>query len=170
MTLVELSFTIGIMSLLLAMVLGLARHVNAITKVRRAQTELGQWHEALDRWFIQFGEYPCYDARKGDQSDSTLTCWPKGNYNLNLTHTVSNACVRVGDNDYVYFSSYVAGAPSLLDPWGKPYIYIAQDDNPDDGISGTRIVCHLFSCGPNGKSSIINPNDTNTERDDIYFE
>ena len=169
LTLLELCFTVGIVSILFAMVLVLTRYVDHLTRLRRAQAELGQWHAALDNWFVQFGEYPCYDARKGEQSDSTLTCWPLGSYTVNLSNTIENACVRVGNNDYVFFREYITGAPSHIDPWGTPYIYIAQDDNPDDAISNTRTVYKLFSCGPDGKTP-IKGDDEKTERDDVYFE
>ncbi|MCL2104053.1 MAG: hypothetical protein FWH21_03210 [Kiritimatiellaeota bacterium] len=170
-TLLELCFTVGIASILFAMVLVLTRYVDHLTRLRRAQAELGQWHAAIDNWFVQFGEYPCYDARKGEQSDDTLTCWPKGSYTMNLSNTIENACVRVGDNDdYVFFREYITGAPSHIDPWGTPYIYIAQDDNPDDTISNTRVMYYLFSCGPDGKSPRKGDTDKRTERDDVYFE
>lgn len=58
MTMIELSIVMAIMSVLLALVLGLGKHVNAVVKIRRAQADLGEWHEALNRWYLQFGEYP----------------------------------------------------------------------------------------------------------------
>ena len=58
MTMIELAIVMGIVSILMAMVLGLARHVDATVKIRHAQADLGEWHETLNRWYLQFGEYP----------------------------------------------------------------------------------------------------------------
>jgi Tfp pilus assembly protein PilE len=176
-TLLELCFTVSIAAILFAMVLVLTRYVDHLTRLRRAQAELGQWHTALNNWFAQFGEYPCYDARKGEQSDATLTCQPRGSYTTNLSNTIENACVEI-DGEYVFFKSYIVGTPSHIDPWGQAYIYIAQDNNPYDTISDTRTVYTLFSCGKDCKtktafsdvSVIINNGDERSARDDVYFE
>jgi len=177
-TLLELCFTVGIASILFAMVLVLTKYVNALTRIRRAQADLGQWHASLNNWFVQFGEYPCYDARKGEQSNSTLTCWPRGSYNVNLLNTASNACVNV-DGRFVMFSEYIIGAPNHIDPWGNPYVYITQDEDQYDNISNTRIMYTLFSLGPDGKTVIhppwgngirVNSGDERSTHDDVYFE
>ena len=173
MTLLELCLVMGIVSVLFAMALLLTRHVTAITKIRRAQAELGQWHASLDNWFAQFGEYPCFGA------DGALVCQPRGSYTVNLENTASNACVDV-EGHLVFFSEYIIGTPSLIDPWGTPYIYIAQDNDPFDAVSNPRNLYTLFSCGPDGRTKIeiqvngvsvsVNNGDERSAYDDVYFE
>jgi Tfp pilus assembly protein PilE len=58
MTMIELCVVMGIATVLMAMVLGLSRHVNEIVKNRHAQADLGEWHETLNDWFLKFGMYP----------------------------------------------------------------------------------------------------------------
>jgi len=189
-TLLELCFTVGIASILFAMVLVLTKYVDALTRIRRAQADLGQWHTSLNNWFVQFGEYPFYNARQGEPSRGTLTCQPLGSFTLNLSNTVENACIHISDpssqcqpgcgdlSHYVFFRSYIVGTPNHIDPWGNAYIYIAMDDNPFDDVSNPRNVYTLFSCGPDGKTKTefhgvdvnVNNGDAKTERDDVYFE
>ena len=171
-TLIEMVITVGIISVLLAMALLLAKHVEAITKIRRAQAELAEWHEALNRWFVQFGEYPCFRLlNTGDErADSTTRCVKYGSANTisNLIWVASNACVNVGGNDVVYFSQYIVGSPNTIDPWGVPYLYIPEDDDPEDSIVNPRSTYYLLSCGPDGKSP-AKGDDDKTENDDVYF-
>ena len=179
MSLLELSLTIGMVGVLFALVLGLAQHVNAITKIRRAQAELGEWHTAIDTWFVQFGEYPCFDL-SGDgaeRSDSTRQCDTSGGrIPMNLSNALERVCVRIdGDGDLVFFRSYVTGSPNIIDPWGVPYIYIPADNDSDDNIVNPRTTYQLFSCGPNGKSYVdgggaINNGNERTTHDDVYFD
>ena len=177
MSLLELAISISIASVLLAMVLGLARHVNAITKIRRAQAELAQWHAAIDDWFVQFGEYPAFDMGVSDErSDGNRLCDTSGGrIPMNLSNAVERACVRIdGDGTLEFFRSYVIGSPNIVDPWGMPYIYIPADNDPDDNIVNPRTTYQLFSCGPDGRSRIndtsINGGDERTTNDDVYFE
>jgi len=175
MTFIELCVTIGIVSSLFAMALFLAQHVNAITKIRRAQAELAYWHAAIDDWFVQFGEYPSFDMRRSDErNDTSRICNMWGaDTTRNLENVATNACVRIdtgnGTYDLVYFSSYIVGTPNLIDPWGAPYLYIPADEDPHDTISNPRITYLLLSCGPDGKSPAKGDKQPNVEYDDVYF-
>ena len=173
-TFIELCITLGIVSILFAMALFLAQHVNAITKIRRAQAELAYWHTAIDDWFVKYGEYPSFDMRRGDNREDCNLCnkaYTTGTV-YNLAEVASNACVRIdmGDGNYIYeyFSQYIVGAPNTVDPWGTPYLYIPADEDPDDNISNPRVTYQLLSCGPDGKS-FLKGDDPKTERDDVYF-
>ena len=172
MSLLELAITVSMASILFALVLGLARHVNAITKIRRAQAELAQWHTAIDNWFVQFGEYPAFDmAGATERSDGNRLCDTSGaRIPMNLSNALERACVRIdGDGDLIFFRAYVTGSPNILDPWGMPYIYIPSDNDSDDNIVNPRTIYHLFSCGPDGKSW-VNSDNERTTRNDVYFE
>ena len=175
-TFIELCVTIGIAGILFSMALFLAQHVNAITKIRRAQAELAYWHAAIDDWFARYGEYPNFDMSISPERSQANVI---GEYRygtagsiFNLERVVSNACVRIdlGDGNYelVYFSQHIAGAPNTIDPWRTPYIYIAADDDPYDNISNERTTYMLLSCGPDSKSPAKDDKDE-TERDDVYF-
>ena len=174
-TFIELCVTIGIASVLFSMALFLAQHVNAITKIRRAQAELAYWHTAIDDWFAQFGEYPSFDMRLDpDMNDTSRICDKAGTTGAihNLENVASNACIRIdtgdGNYEFVYFSQFIVGAPNTRDPWGAPYLYIPADEDPDDTICNPRITYLLLSCGPDSKSPLKGDKDE-TERDDVYF-
>jgi len=176
MTLLELCFSIGIAGILISTALFLAQHVNAITKIRRAQAELAYWHAAIDDWFVKFGEYPSFDMRRGEERENCRICDAEGFPGViyNLENVASNACVRIvrddGNFDFEFFSQYIPGAPSLIDPWGMPYLYIPADEDPNDAVSNPRTTYLLLSCGPDGKSTLKGDNpDLKTERDDVYF-
>jgi type II secretory pathway pseudopilin PulG len=154
MTMIELGIVMGIVSVLLALVLGLARHVDAAVKIRRAQTDLAEWHESLNRWFLQFGEYPHAQintangtavAVYGDPLSFTLS--QPSTYPLaRLTNETSGAFVRYDTPaTNITFRSFLTAAASTVDPWGTPYIYLP---------SANARAYDLFSCGPNRQTLI----------------
>ncbi|MDD4019856.1 MAG: hypothetical protein PHV28_18150 [Kiritimatiellae bacterium] len=169
MTLIELGIVMGIVSVLLALVLGLGRHVNAVVKIRRAQAELGEWHDALNRWFLQFGEYPyeAVDVETGEtlQPDLITANTPASNFSNVLARCYLRYTVS-GNTTNISFRSFLTSDVSAIDPWGSPYIYTC-----DPG----RKAYTLFSCGPdagsvlNGKA-IGKTSTPDTTLDDIYFE
>ncbi len=168
MTLIELGIVMGIVSILLGLVLGLGRHVNAVVKIRRAQAELGEWHETLNRWFLQFGEYPyavidTADETKGSPDSLLETANPS----LNLSNLLDHCEVRFATSTYttnITFRSFLTTAVSTVDPWGMPYIYLPSDNAQ---------AYTLFSCGPDRKSADIPTGAASTPDptlDDIHFE
>ncbi len=165
MTLIELGIVMGIVSILLGLVLGLGRHVNAVVKIRRAQAELGEWHETLNRWFLQFGEYP--HARIDTEDVKTLggdvdwTLEDPSRYPLTI---LTNQCEVIYPDRTVTFRSFLTTAVSTVDPWGMPYIYLTSDNAQ---------AYTLFSCGPDRKSDNIPTGAASTPDptlDDIHFE
>jgi len=169
MTLIELAVVMGIATVLMALVLGLSRHVNEIVKIRRAQADLGEWHETIERWHLQFGAYP-FERVENDTSVSVLT---PSNPAMNLSNLLSNCYIQftvqpAGTITNVLFNDYKTSPVSMKDPWGSSYIY---DCDP----GGQSYV--LFSCGPDSKSILgsvgIPPGTAGTPDptlDDIYFE
>ena len=177
MTMIELAIVMGIVSILMAMVLGLARHVDATVKIRRAQADLGEWHETLNRWHLQFGEYPYARIDTRDDSPGPLdsvdwTLKDPSRFPLAvLTNDAgaSGCYVRYYTNAHpggtnITFRSFLTTAISTVDPWGTPYIYVPSDNAQ---------AYTLFSCGPNRKSADIptgTPATPDPTLDDIYFE
>ena len=173
MTLIELGIVMGIVSILLGLVLGLGRHVNAVVKIRRAQAELGEWHETLNRWFLQFGEYPyavidTADETKGSPDSLLETANPS----LNLSNLLDHCEVRFATSTYttnITFRSFLTTGVSAIDPWGSPYIY---DCDPG------RKAYTLFSCGPDARTILPDgtkipsgtPSSPDPTLDDIHFE
>lgn len=169
MTLIELGIVMGIVSILLALVLSLGRHVNAVVKIRRAQADLGEWHEALNRWHLQFGEYPyeAVDIENGTvlESDLINTSTPS----FNLSNVLERCYLRYavsGSTTNITFRSFLTSDITHIDPWGTPYIY---DCDPG------RKSYTLFSCGSDS-SSVLNgsaigrTSTPDPTLDDIYFE
>ena len=181
MTLIELGIVMGIVSVLLALVLGLGRHVNAVVKIRRAQAELGEWHDALNRWHLRFGEYPHarIDTETGnvDPFDGDVDWTLKDPARYPLAVLTNGHAIATGEGCYVRyvtaehpggtnitFRSFLTSAVSTVDPWGTPYIYL-----PSDNAKSYT----LFSCGPDRKSDNIPTgaaSTPDTTLDDIYFE
>ena len=182
MTMIELAIVMGIVSILMALVLGLARHVDASVKIRRAQAELGEWHESLNRWHLQFGEYPHAriktDVDSVDSLDSVdwdLTTPSRYPLAILTNDTDSSGCyVRYYTDAHpggtnITFRSFLTTAVSTVDPWGTPYIYLPSDNAQS---------YELFSCGPNRRTLIGNQrvpsgsavSDLDPALDDIYFE
>lgn len=158
MTMIELGIVMGIVSALLALILGLSRHVNETVKIRRAQTELGEWHESLNRWHLQFGEYPYGNPQDDDLQSKT-------NPSQNLSNILQNAYVELardtGGVTNITFRSALASNVSHIDPWGQPYIYLC-----DEG----RQSYSLFSCGPDSRTRVHDTGAEANTYDDIYFE
>ena len=176
MTMIELAIVMGIVSILMALVLGLARHVDASVKIRRAQAELGEWHESLNRWHLQFGEYPHAriktDVDSVDSLDSVdwdLTT--PSRYPLAILTNQCEVIMRLSETTTtnITFRSFLTTAVSTVDPWGTPYIYLPSDNAQ---------AYELFSCGPNRRTLIGNQrvpsgsavSDLDPALDDIYFE
>jgi type II secretory pathway pseudopilin PulG len=171
MTMIELGIVMGIVSILMALVLGLSRHVNTVMKIRRAQADLGEWHETLNRWHLQFGEYP--HARIDTDADSVDPLDPvdwklttPSRYPLTILTNQCEIIMPLSGNatTSITFRSFLTTAVSTVDPWGMPYIYI-----PSENAQSYT----LFSCGPNRKSADIPQGTAATPDptlDDIYFE
>ncbi|MBP7831380.1 MAG: hypothetical protein KA248_15845, partial [Kiritimatiellae bacterium] len=159
------------------LVLGLARHVDAAVKIRRAQAELGEWHESLNRWHLQFGEYPHAridtDLDSVDSLDSldSVDLTTPSRYPLTI---LTNQCEIImplsgSTTTNITFRSFLTTAVSTVDPWGTPYIYLPSDNAQS---------YELFSCGPNRRTLIGNqrvPSGSAVSAldpalDDIYFE
>lgn len=130
MTMIELGVVMGIVTVLLALILGLSRHVNEVVKIRRVQADLGEWHEALNTWHLKYGMYPDPMERRFN--------------NVKIeSNLVWLASTRAGSQ----YTAPVTGQPfcalaskrlATHDPWGTAYFY-----------RSTTNAYELLSCGPN---------------------
>jgi type II secretory pathway pseudopilin PulG len=132
MTLIELGVVMAIVTVLLALVLGLSRHVNEIVKVRRAQAELGEWHATLNAWYLKYGMYP----------DPAAAQFNNGTVESNLVWLASQnpdkSYYLASASGNAYFCSLMSRRLATHDPWGTPYFY-----------RSTTNAYELLSCGPN---------------------
>lgn len=157
-TLIEISFVTAIAAVMMAMILGLAQHISAISDIRRAQTDLATWHQAMDNWHDTFGEYPGDIIRENGARDSPLDGETLGN----LSNVYYKASQFFYDNTSiaeVKFETYCTQPVKISDPWKTPYIYLR-----DEGRQSYK----LFSCGPDARTPDLG-DEERTGYDDIYF-
>lgn len=157
-TMIELGMVMGIISVLLALVLGLARYVDESMKHRRTQADLGEWHESLHAWYMKYGTYPDPLTQAG-RAESNLV-W------LASTNAAAQYTATMQDGSKVPFCSLASKPLRPFDPWGTPYYYQSTTNGYD-----------LFSCGPNrvhGRGGDRFPNDATPvpepDTDDLHFE
>ena len=159
MTLIELGVVMGIVTVLMALILGLSRHVNEVVKIRRAQADLGEWHETLNTWYLKYGMYP-------DPSAPPFNCTVESNLVWLASTDVNHQYYAPGSVPF-RFSALMSRQLPTRDPWGTPYFYQSATNSYE-----------LLSCGPNRIHQMENgnpfpeeatrSNDPNT--DDVYFE
>ena len=129
LTLVEMLTVLFIVSLLVIFVTGLARYGTRAAEVSRARADLQLLADALERYYLKFGDYP--------DIDGTVNLEPL------LHHRRALATARVGDNHY-YFSNSLPRNFSAIDPWGNSYRYELTKGETDD----TPQIYQLYSLGP----------------------
>jgi len=166
---IELGIVMGIVTVLLALVLSLGRHVNAVVKIRRAQADLGEWHEALSRWQLQFGEYPFGSVDANGNETSLLE---QNTPQLNLSNLLSQAAIQMtldgGTVTNITLRAFISADINHVDPWGTPYIYTCGEQHQ---------TYTLYSCGPDAHTRIggtVYPSGATSTPDpcldDIHFE
>ena len=161
MTMIELCVVMGIVTVLMALVVGLNRHVNTVVKIRRAQADLGEWHEVFNQWQLQFGEYP-YGNPLNDNLMSTA------DPTRNLQNILEDCYFTVGSSNITFQTFSHGYASPTNDPWGSPYIYYC-----DPGKKSYT----LYSCGADSRSTLNGtmipkgaPATPDPTLDDIFFE
>lgn len=129
MTLVETVTVLFIVGILVAFVTGLARHAARRAETARTGADLQLLADALERYYLRFGEYPL---------------------DFNDWHTVSNLLEHsrpldfaADPNDRYAFSNSLPHGFSGLDPWQRHYLYgrFVSDDMQDETFD-------LISAGP----------------------
>lgn len=162
-TLVELTVTTGIAAVLLGMVIGLSRHLNAVTNIKQAQVDLAEWQQALHEWYLEFGEYP-YAAIDSEGNIEPLVSETGKQMRYNLSNVLDRAAVWLkdlpGGSTNITFKSFMKGAGRITDPWRQQYVYLCDENHRS---------YTLFSTGPNAKSEVLG-DQAHTSLDDIYAE
>jgi len=169
MTMIELGVVMAIVTVLLALVLGLSRHVNEIVKVRRAQTELGEWHEVLNTWHLKYGVYPDPMAYPINNPDIESNLVWLASQNANRAYYAEAGGSRI------YFSSLMSRRLSPVDPWGTPYFY-RSTTNAYELLSCGPNTLHLYQRQPGGpdvrypRNSQFSMDSGRVNDDDLFFE
>jgi len=127
LTLIEMLTVLFVVSILVAFVTGTARYASRAAETRRAEADLHLLADALERYYLRFGDYPL------DTSDEYPTT------DL-LAHTRS---LPGNPGDVYVFSNSLPRTFTALDPWGEAYQYI-RHGNDSEGIE----TFTLYSLGP----------------------
>ena len=127
LTLIEMLTVLFVVSILVAFVTGTARYASRAAETRRAEADLHLLADALERYYLRFGDYPPSDP------DNALA-------------TILLDCTRPlpGTNVYV-FSNSLPRTFTGFDPWGESYRYVRHSGgNDSEGIE----TFTLYSLGP----------------------
>jgi prepilin-type N-terminal cleavage/methylation domain-containing protein len=115
LTLVEMLTVLFIVSILVAFVTGLARHAARAAETRRARADLHLLADALERYYLRFGDYP---LENGEWHEAT-------NLLVEVVETLP------GNGDLYEFRRSLPDSFSGIDPWGSSYFYYRQQ--PEHG-------------------------------------
>lgn len=151
-TLIELLVVIGIIGLLASIVLVSLASARQKGKVSRAASTVHQIDNALELFAAKNGDYPPVGADHCDM----CTYWPPAQQWVQGTWSdIVNLLITDGDINS-------AGNGFQTDPWGNPYLYDKNYEQPCYGLSP---IC---SMGPDGTLETSNcPTDPVAVGDDI---
>ncbi len=144
LTLIEMLTVLFVVSILVAFVVGTARYSSRAAEVRRAEADLHLLADALERYYLRFGDYP---ATSGNDAQELLS---------------HRQQLPAPDKDqgpvFYYFSNSLPRTFTATDPWGNAYQYIRHVGGNDDIETFT-----LYSLGPDRKE----PGEDDTPDDNI---
>ena len=139
-TLVEMLAVLFIVSILLGIVLGSARYATQVARISRAESDIQNLADALERFHLVFGEYPPVD------SATNLVTYKRDSLNY---------AQATGDERIEFrFANLLPKGFTAIDPWAHPYVYRVY--NPERGRdsnyeSKDDTMYVLASVGPDGK-------------------
>ncbi len=139
LTLIEMLTVLFVVSILVAFVVGTARYSSRAAEVRRAEADLHLMADALERYYLRFGDYP---LEPGEHPATNL-----------LPHTQSipgTPGEHEDDAEYVFGNSLPRDF-TALDPWGESYRYVRHASSHDDISKGIDTFT-LYSLGPDRNS------------------
>ena len=128
LTLVEMLTVLFVVSILVAFITGISRHATHAAETRRAQADLHLLADALDRYFLRFGDYPLDPSTTAYQATELLD------------HT--QRLPGQANNNYA-FRHLLPRTFTAIDPWGSSYIYLLQSTETD-----APPIFTLYSLGP----------------------
>ena len=144
LTLVEMLTVLFVVSILVAFVTGTARYASRAAETRRAQADLHLLADALERYYLRFGDYP---ATSGNDAQELLS---------------HRQQLPAPDEDqrpvFYYFGNSLPRTFTATDPWGNAYQYIRHVGGNDDIETFT-----LYSLGPDREE----PGEDDTPDDNI---
>ncbi|MGI6100605.1 MAG: type II secretion system protein GspG [Kiritimatiellia bacterium] len=136
LTLIEMLTVLFVVSILVAFVVGTARYSSRAAEVRRAEADLHLLADALERYYLRFGEYP------PDEPDN----------NYPATALLARTQPIPGTpGEYYVFSNSLPRDFTALDPWGESYRYVRHASSHDDISKGIDTFT-LYSLGPDRNS------------------
>jgi type II secretory pathway pseudopilin PulG len=129
-----------IVSILVSFVTGIARHASRAAETRRAQADLHLLADALERYYLRFGDYPWWPDENPafDMKDRTLEA----------TRLLSHVQPIPGSNASYVFGNSLPRNFSAIDPWGAAYRFLCQGTDPDEAQTFL-----LYSRGPDSSNS-----------------
>ena len=139
-TLVEMLAVLFIVSILLGIVLGSARYATQVARISRAESDLQNLVDALERFHLVFGEYPPVD------SATNLVTYTRDS--LSYAHETGD------ERSEFHFANLLPKGFTAIDPWAHPYVYSVY--NPERGRnadyeSKDDTMYVLASVGPDGE-------------------
>jgi type II secretion system protein G len=133
LTLVEMLTVLFVVSILVAFVTGTARYASRAAETRRAMADLHLLADALERYYLRFGDYPP-DAPDDENLPARM-----------LAHTQP----LPGNPDEAYvFSNSLPRTFTGIDPWGESYRYVRHISVNDVNDSESIETFTLYSLGP----------------------
>ena len=145
LTLIEMLTVLFVVSILVAFVTGTARYASRAAETRRAQADLHLLADALERYYLRFGDYPPDKPEPPDKHPATDL----------LAHTRP---LPGSPGDVYVFSNSLPRTFTATDPWGNAYQYIRHVGGNDDIETFT-----LYSLGPDREE----PGEDDTPDDNI---
>ncbi|MDI1250769.1 MAG: type II secretion system protein GspG [Lacunisphaera sp.] len=143
-TLLELLAVIAIMAILAGLVLGVGRRASAAGKTARARAELAALAAALESYQRTYGDYP-----RTDDAASLLQSLI-GRRGLAGTAISGRAILELAPFATAGATDpFNSPAAELIDPWGRPYVYVYKV--PAGGWMNSGFI--LYSPGPDGKDA-----------------
>lgn len=140
-TYVELLTVLFIIGLLVAISLGVARHATEISNTARVRTDLQMVADALDRYFIEFGEYPVTGHNEYYKTVPDLLLHSRRLINddendENTTFHFNRLLpVRIIGNNNSFSGN---------DPWNKPYMVKFIDEAAGNRKFRSQITTDTF--------------------------
>jgi prepilin-type N-terminal cleavage/methylation domain-containing protein len=162
-TLIEMLIVISIIVILMALLIPVLGTVQQRAKIRATRAMLDGIQNALQRYYIDFNEYPPSNTTgiSGLVDDSSLYVYLSGPNGRGID-TVQGGLARHRDpymNIPPEYIKRVSGKTLIVDPWGSTIVYLNCKAHADLG-GVTAGKCHnktfdLYSVGPD---KMLSPN------------
>ena len=154
-TLVEMVIVLFIVGILVAIVLGTGRNAVYNSRVTAARADLHLIADALDRYYLRFGNYPPPETKTGVASNNKGNDGGASIEKIPSILPLSFHRKTLDGNEDFYFSNLLPPGFTGMDPWGRPYVYAWTEQDPGIELP----VYTLRSLGPDPSSTKEGMND-----------